>query len=64
MVQSSKTTQTPKSRAACAKRHIHPSDLMSPDFLSEIILIGGTVILVGLLFALVRILLQCARAFS
>jgi hypothetical protein len=64
MVQNSKTTQPPKSRPACVKRHMHPCDVMRPDFLSEIILIGGTVILVGLIFALVRILLQCVRAFS
>jgi hypothetical protein len=64
MVQSLKTTQPPESRTPRVKRHIHPSDVMSPDFLSEIILIGGTVILVGLLFELIRVLLQCERAFS
>jgi hypothetical protein len=36
--------------------HVHPVDLMRPDVLSEIILIVGTVILAGLLFALARIL--------
>jgi hypothetical protein len=36
--------------------HIHPADLMRPDVFSEIILIVGTVILAGLLFALARIL--------
>ena len=36
--------------------HIHRADLMSPDVMSNIILMVGTVILAGLLFALARIL--------
>ena len=37
--------------------HIHPTDLMNPDVLSEVVLVGGLVAFVGLLLALLRALL-------
>lgn len=40
------------------QHHIHPTDLMKPDALSEVVLVGGLVAIVGLLLALLRALLQ------
>lgn len=36
------------------RKHIHPEELMSPDFLSEIVLVGGILAIVTLSFLLLR----------
>ena len=38
--------------------HIHPVDLRNPDALSEVVLVGGLVAIVGFLLAVLWALLQ------
>jgi len=46
-------------------RHAHnirPADIMNPDLLSQWVLIGGAVVIVGLLVALLRALCSLIEA--
>ncbi len=38
--------------------HIHPADLMSPDVLSQSVLVVGIVVIIGLLFVLFKEVLR------